>query len=710
MDDQDEDFGYSSLPPKGWIRLLVIEPASRPAEPLEARLETHDIASNPEYEALSYTWGHEPADSLLNIDGRRLLIRRNLLGALTALRRPDGPLSLWVDAICINQHDLTERNHQVWQMKDIYSRAQLVHVWLGDADTIADSDFGMDFIHNFGEALMRRHPRRRIRVGSTWNADTEVGTGFVSNSTLSENEFFEYYGYLTLHLGARGGEHAGLRGAVHLLRRPWWKRMWTLQESVLGRHVTVHCGAKRVQMPYFFEFSYFLFLAMAYHPRFSFESLPGDVALRAVFRIADLHDHIGGRGHVPTLLAVDSSWNRAASDDKDRIMALLGLVSWRSSLRPEYDWDIGRVYQAAINNIVMEEGNLGFLGLISEERVLRRPDLPSWIPDLRLHTQHRSDYLTSLSKAVFHVFVYNASLAEHGNQWAEMHTEENGSLLVVRGILLDRIFTIGAKAPDHREHQAEDMSGIGSTVSFEEAWWTELVRRWATLVFTTKLMGKLATLVFTMELGERERRLEALVQAGFPSVEHPAALINMLDTFLEPGVFPVPLGRDIPSSSTTTTASPTKHAMALRILLDLDEYAPTGEDYLTAFARCLLVDLKQGPHRDYDPGKPQRLDPQDDVVSLLTEQDDCRTSDNYTTSSPNRLFAWWASFSGPRATHLRLIEQFNRVFFITQGGGYMGLGPPWLREHDAVCILSGGAVAYALRELDGDRWSYLGEW
>lgn len=156
--------------------------------------------------------------------------------------------------------------------------------------------------------------------------------------------------------------------------------MWTLQESVLGRHVTVHCGAKRVQMPYFFEFSYFLFLAMAYHPRFSFESLPGDVALRAVFRMADLRDHIGGRGYVPTLLAVDSSWNRAASDDKDKIMALLGLVSWRSSLRPEYDWDIGRVYQAAINNIVMEEGNLGFLGLISEAQVLRRPDLPSWIP------------------------------------------------------------------------------------------------------------------------------------------------------------------------------------------------------------------------------------------------------------------------------------------------------------------------------------------
>lgn len=218
-DQQDEDFQYSSLPPEGWIRLLVIEPASRRAKPLKARLETHEIASNPNYEALSYTWGHGLAGSQLKIDGRRLLIRRNLMRALTALRRSDVPLSLWVDAICINQHDLTERNHQVWQMKDIYFKAQLVHVWLGDADTNADSNSGMDFINDFGEVLMRRHPRHRIRVGSTWNADA-VGTGLVSNSTLSESEFFEYYGYLTLHLGARGGEHAGLRSAVHLLRRP----------------------------------------------------------------------------------------------------------------------------------------------------------------------------------------------------------------------------------------------------------------------------------------------------------------------------------------------------------------------------------------------------------------------------------------------------------------------------------------------------------
>lgn len=229
------------------------------------------------------------------------------------------------------------------------------------------------------------------------------------------------------------------------------------------------------------------------------------------------------------------------------------------------------------------------------------------------------------------------------------------------------------------------MSGIGSTESFEEAWWTYVVERWATLVLTT-------------EVGERERK--ASVKAG--CVGYPAAYMTTPDMPLGSGV-PIPM-RGVSS----TTASRTKETtIVLRELLDLGKYAPTGEDYLTAFVRSLLVDLKQGTHRGYDPGKPQRLDQED--VSLLIEQDS-RTSEDTTPTNLGRLFAWWASFSGPRATHIRLIEQFNRVFFITQGG-YMGLGPPWLREDDAVCILSGGAVAYALRELDGgDRWSYVGEW
>jgi hypothetical protein len=37
---------------------------------------------------------------------------------------------LWIDAICINQADLDERKQQVQLMRDVYSGASRVVVWL----------------------------------------------------------------------------------------------------------------------------------------------------------------------------------------------------------------------------------------------------------------------------------------------------------------------------------------------------------------------------------------------------------------------------------------------------------------------------------------------------------------------------------------------------------------------------------------------------
>ncbi|KAF6235472.1 hypothetical protein HO173_006155 [Letharia columbiana] len=40
----------------------------------------------------------------------------------------------WIDAICINQADLQEQNHQVGLMRHTYNRAALVIWWLGKED------------------------------------------------------------------------------------------------------------------------------------------------------------------------------------------------------------------------------------------------------------------------------------------------------------------------------------------------------------------------------------------------------------------------------------------------------------------------------------------------------------------------------------------------------------------------------------------------
>jgi hypothetical protein len=59
-----------------------------------------------------------------------LLVTANLQKALVALRKAE-PRILWDDAICMDQTNILERNHQVQLMWDIYSGAEDVAIWLG---------------------------------------------------------------------------------------------------------------------------------------------------------------------------------------------------------------------------------------------------------------------------------------------------------------------------------------------------------------------------------------------------------------------------------------------------------------------------------------------------------------------------------------------------------------------------------------------------
>jgi len=55
---------------------------------------------------------------------------------------------MWIDAICINQNDISERNNQVRQMGAIYSQASQVVVWLGEET--GDSGRAIAFLEKIG--------------------------------------------------------------------------------------------------------------------------------------------------------------------------------------------------------------------------------------------------------------------------------------------------------------------------------------------------------------------------------------------------------------------------------------------------------------------------------------------------------------------------------------------------------------------------------
>ncbi|GJC90085.1 heterokaryon incompatibility protein 6, OR allele [Colletotrichum liriopes] len=74
-------------------------------------------------EALSYTWGSPELTKDILLNGKRLPVTDNLYQALLHLRQRDRDRILWIDAVCIDQGNLSERGHQVQQMGDIYHKA-----------------------------------------------------------------------------------------------------------------------------------------------------------------------------------------------------------------------------------------------------------------------------------------------------------------------------------------------------------------------------------------------------------------------------------------------------------------------------------------------------------------------------------------------------------------------------------------------------------
>jgi hypothetical protein len=84
------------------------------------------------YYALSYTWGTQTEKIPITIDNSTFHITPNLHNALDSFFAENKFSCLWVDAICINQSDSEERDHQVRRMKTIYQRAEKVFIHLGD--------------------------------------------------------------------------------------------------------------------------------------------------------------------------------------------------------------------------------------------------------------------------------------------------------------------------------------------------------------------------------------------------------------------------------------------------------------------------------------------------------------------------------------------------------------------------------------------------
>ncbi|KAK3292342.1 heterokaryon incompatibility protein-domain-containing protein [Chaetomium fimeti] len=171
------------------------------------------------YKALSYNWGglqHEPQPGLplVLVDGHQISLTENLYSALRHIRRPDQNIFLWVDAICINQKDPREKGHQVKQMGYIYKGAEEVLIWLGPGhegtDTLLQSFSWID------------------------NKATE---------SLASGNKEDWMSLCHQSISQRWPDLSWPKQVLtELLTRPWFKRVWILQEVANARTARVLCG------------------------------------------------------------------------------------------------------------------------------------------------------------------------------------------------------------------------------------------------------------------------------------------------------------------------------------------------------------------------------------------------------------------------------------------------------------------------------------
>lgn len=139
------------------IRLIHILPQFSKEGLIQCSISHASV--NDRYMCLSYVWDIsdgdddctqiDPNNRVILLNGHQFRVRENLFDSLWITRynatRTDQPdwdamdlsVPIWIDALCINQLDVSERNHQVEQMGDIYSRAESVQIWLGKAPPLS---------------------------------------------------------------------------------------------------------------------------------------------------------------------------------------------------------------------------------------------------------------------------------------------------------------------------------------------------------------------------------------------------------------------------------------------------------------------------------------------------------------------------------------------------------------------------------------------
>lgn len=209
----------------------------------------------------------------------------------------------WIDAVCIDQSNIHERNHQVNLMKEIYTAASNVDIWLGaEAD---DSNLAIRYINTRAK-----------------KSPTEAGLGYkkVWSSRVG-------------------------RAVSELCERPYWRRMWIIQEVCHADDIVVWCGQKHfpwsnlealyLRLKVLEDTSWFA------HHQFAMRVLQSSACVM-VWQRAHWRHRDTPTPSLQTLIEVFHSWH--CTDIRDKVFALVGMADPKTTITPDYEKTTVQVY------------------------------------------------------------------------------------------------------------------------------------------------------------------------------------------------------------------------------------------------------------------------------------------------------------------------------------------------------------------------------
>ena len=400
-----------------------------------ATLETVRLEDAPPYFALSYVWGSTERVTSLYCNGQVLPITRNLAVALNALFYRFEKAYVWVDAICINQENISERNQQVLLMAEIFRKAELVLAHLKEpAQSETESaDWPAISLMNY--------------LNRIWFFDSDY--------SLKQDSEWE-----RLKI-PRPDEKLIWNTLILFWINPWFTRAWILQEAVMGKNVVLFFGdamisinavtrfwdlAQRRDIPQILKYG---LLADLYAVSRNMGQIGTVKKLRDLREGSNTDPDVTAstkfltetdrncsdptkllKGHTTLLELLIMSSAAASSDRRDKVYSMLGLAEDEvaKSIIPDYSDEntVTKVYtDVAVRYI---EAGFGAEILHNAGNYRLVAGLPSWAPDWSRQPRSR-----------FNPKLYDC----FGPSQASFKLSDDKTRLIVRGTVIDAIKIAG---------------------------------------------------------------------------------------------------------------------------------------------------------------------------------------------------------------------------------------------------------------------------